>query len=148
MAHIPTDYYEKQFKLGEELTTKAAEKILSFWQHILLVSSSIDGILISLHAGNSESLYIRLAFFLSTILLTTGVISTSIVVFDHSMLPERGRQKFVQEARDACQEDRKLNPVFVNKKRRTVICERLSSISLISALFLMLAYTFLKEYPL
>lgn len=148
MPNVSTSYYKDQLKLGEELTTKAAEKILSFWQHLLLVSSSIDGILISLHAGSSESLYIRLAFFLSTILLTIGVLSTCIVVFDHSMLPERGRQAFVQEAQAACREDRKLNPIFVNKKRRTVFCEWLSSISLILALFLMLAYTFLKEYPL
>lgn len=147
MTNIPTDYFNKQLKLTEELTIKSSEKILSFWQHILLVSSSIDGILISLHTGDSESLYIHLAFLLATALLTLGVLSTSIIVYDHSMLPERVRQKFVKEGCTAIREDRKLNPVFVNKRKRTVFCEWFSSISLILALILMLAYAVLKEYP-
>lgn len=147
LRHIPLEYYQRQLRKGEDISVLSSQKILSFWQHILLVASSIDGILISLHETSLQSQYIRLVFLLSIVLLTLAVLTTTIVVYDHSMQTERARQRFAEEEQNAFQEDRLMKIVFVKKKTRTIILEWFSSIALILALLLLLAYTVLKEYP-
>lgn len=145
MRNTSLEYYKKQQKKIEDLTAQSSQRILSFWQHILLVSSSLDGILISLRVGSSQYLYIRWAFLLSIGLLTLGVLTTSILLYDHSMLIERCRQQYVQEVRTAIQEDREIGGVLVQKKKRTTICEWTSAISLILAVLLILSYAILRE---
>lgn len=145
MHNIPLEYYKKQQKKIEDITAQSSQRILSFWQHILLVSSSLDGILISLHVESSEHLYIRWAFLLSIGLLTLGVLTTSILLYDHSMLIERCRQQYVQEVHTAIQEDREIGAVLVQKKMRTTVCEWTSAISLILAVLLILSYAILRE---
>ena len=145
MHNIPLEYYKKHQKKIEDITAQSSQRILSFWQHILLVSSSLDGILISLHVESSEHLYIRWAFLLSIGLLTLGVLTTSILLYDHSMLIERCRQQYVQEVHTAIQEDREIGAVLVQKKKSTTVCEWISTISLILAVLLMLSYAILRE---
>lgn len=142
---IPTEYYEKKMRTMEDLTNQSSQRTLSFWQHILLVSSSIDGILISLHAGQSEHIYTQLAFLLSTVVLSLGILTTSIVVYDYSMLLERARQKFADEFQNALQEGREMRDVLVGTRKRTKFFEIFSLISLICAILFMLLYTILKE---
>lgn len=145
MYQVPTEYYKQQQYKLEELTNQSSQRILSFWQHILLVASSIDGILISLHVGSSEYQCIRWAFLLSIGLLTLGVLTTSIVLYDHTMLLEQCRQKYAQEVCIAIQEDRKLNGVGVNKRKRTIIFEWTSVILLMFSFLSMLSYAILRE---
>lgn len=142
---IPTEYYEKKMRTMEDLTNQSSQRTLSFWQHILLVSSSIDGILISLHAGQSEHIYTQLAFLLSTVVLSLGILTTSIVVYDYSMLLERTRQKFADEFQNALREGREMRNVVVDTRKRTKFFENFSLISLICAILFMLLYTILKE---
>lgn len=142
---IPTEYYEKKMRTMEDLTNQSSQRTLSFWQHILLVSSSIDGILISLHAGQSEHIYTQLAFLLSTVVLSLGILTTSIVVYDYSMLLERTRQKFADEFQNALREGREVRNVVVDTRKRTKFFENFSLISLICAILFMLLYTILKE---
>jgi hypothetical protein len=61
------------------------------------------------------------------------------------MLIERCRQQYVQEVHTAIQEDRKIGAVLVQKKKRTTVCEWISTISLILAVLLMLSYAILRE---
>lgn len=142
---IPTEYYEKKMRTMEDLTNQSSQRTLSFWQHILLVSSSIDGILISLHTGQSEHIYTQLAFLLSTVVLSLGILTTSIVVYDYSMLLERTRQKFADEFQNALREGREMRNVVVDTRKRTKFFENFSLISLICAILFMLLYTILKE---
>lgn len=60
---IPTSYYREQLPVLENSTNRAIDKQLSLWQHILVVSSGIDGVLISLHCESPSHLYIRVVFF-------------------------------------------------------------------------------------
>lgn len=145
---IPKEYYDTQFKKVQEITDKSFQLRLSFWQHILLVSSSIDGILISLHVGNSGCIYTQVAFVLSIFLLTLGVLSTTIVVYDHPMLVERTRQEFLQRLQIGFRNNQKIGAVVPKKKKRTVFCERFSCVSFVLALFFMLVYTLFNEFPM
>ena len=61
--NTPTSYYKDQLSVMEKATNQSTDKILTLWQHILLVSSGIDGVLISLHGESPSHLYIRVVFF-------------------------------------------------------------------------------------
>ena len=142
---IPVTYYEEQKPIMKELSEKANEKTLSLWQHILLVSSSIDGVLISLHIESPSCLYIRLVFLLSVFLLSVGVSCSAIVLFDLTALHERARQEFLHEYEKAIQDDRKLNPVYVGYKKRTLICQKTSYWCFALSMLLLLTYTIMRE---
>ena len=140
-------YYKKQMEQMKNLTEQSADKIYSLWQHILVVSSGIDGVLISLHTESPSHLYIRLAFFLSVFLLSIGVLCSAIVLYDLSMLVERARQEYCREFQKAIQEDRELEFFGVDYKRRTVFCQKCSYWCFGLSLLFLLVYSFLREFP-
>ena len=122
---IPTSYYREQLPVLENSTNRAIDKQLSLWKHILVVSSGIDGVLISLHCESPSHLYIRVVFFLSVVLLSAGVSCSAIVLYDLSMLAERARRKFQKELKNAIQEDRALKDVRVELPKRTLFFKNL-----------------------
>jgi hypothetical protein len=73
-------YYKTQLTVLADLAEKASQLRFAFFQHILLVSASVLGILISLHENSSPCIYIRLVFLLSLVLFGLGILSTGIVV--------------------------------------------------------------------
>lgn len=137
---MDNSYYENQLKLLVEMTNEASEKRISFFQHVLLVSASILGIIISLHTTNTQCLYIRLVFLASTVFLLLGIISLAVVLYDFSILPERGRQSFRKEVQDALQKDRECKMVTVGNPKRTLFLEKISYIFLILGFILLVAY--------
>lgn len=144
---IPISYYEEQKPIMEDLMNKSTDKILSLWQHILLVSSSIDGVLISLHSGSPSDLYTRVVFFLTVFVLSFGVSCSAIVLYDIAMLSERARLEFLEEYKKSIQEDRKMGDVYVGYKRRTLFCKKCSYICFGLSLLLLLSYAFLRNFP-
>jgi hypothetical protein len=135
------EHYRKQLDLLVGLAEKSADRQLSFFQHILLVSSSTFGILISLHSNSSSCLYIRMVFSLATVLLSLGCLSSALAVFDHSFLVERARQAFRSEVQNAIREDREVTFVVVEKKKRTVFCEKACYILLCMSMLLLSFYS-------
>jgi hypothetical protein len=136
-------YYYNQLETQADLAAQSSDKQAAFFQHILLVSSSILGILISLHTNTSAILYIRLVYVLSVASLALGVLTTGIVVYDHSRMLEDLRRKHNRESIDALKDDRKLNPVYATKKKRTSFCEKYSLFLLVIGLFLLTIYAIL-----
>ena len=137
---MENQYYKNQIKLLGKITNESSEKKISFFQHTLLVSASILGVIISLHTTNSQCLYIRLVFLFSTVFLLLGTLSLAVVLYDFSNLPERGRQSFHKEVQDALQKDRECNLVTVDHKKRTLFLEKASYIFLILGLILLVFY--------
>lgn len=140
------NYYYSQIERINEATEKSAEKQLSLFQHILLVSSSTFGIVISLHTNSSPFLCIHLVFALSVVLLSLGILSVAIVVFDHSFLVERTRQAFRLEVERAMKMDEEVQPVFVSKKRRTLFCEKIVYIVLPTSALTLCVYALLSVF--
>lgn len=137
---MDNSYYKDQLKLLVEMTNEASEKRISFFQHVLLVSASILGVIISLHTTNSQCLYIRLVFLASTVFLLLGTLSLAVVLYDFSILAERARQSFRKEVQDALQKDRKCEMVFVGNPKRTLFLEKIAYIFLILGFILLVAY--------
>jgi hypothetical protein len=140
---MDTKYYYNKFEQLSEVVKEATEKRISFFQYVLLVSSSILGIIISLHTTNSQCLYIRLVFVLSVIFLLLGALCMVVVLYDFSNFPERARQAYLTEIGNAMKNDEKVQPVFVNPHKRTLIFEKLSYIFLFLGLISLVTYTVL-----
>jgi len=139
-------YYKDQLKQLVDMTNMASEKKISFLQHVLLVSASILGVIISLHTTNSQFIYIRLVFFASTAFLLLGTLSLALVLYDFSVLPERCRESFRKEVQDALQKDRECNLVTVPHKKRTLFLEKASYIFLTLGLILLVTYNGLSTF--
>lgn len=135
------NYYKEQFSKIEDYTNLSAEKQDAFSQNILLVSSSILGILISLHDNKTECLYTRVAFLISILFLVFGILTLAIMLYDRSKLVEHLRQRFVKEAQNALKEDRKLQMVSIQEGKRIRICKKISYSCLILALLMLIVYT-------
>lgn len=137
------NYYHKQMEVLADLTEKSAGKQETFFQQILIASASILGILVALHTVPPSSLCIRLVFVSVIGLLALGILSTGITLYDHSLLVERARQAYLSEAENALKDERKLNPVFVRKKRRTLIAEKCSLLFPVLGLIVLVVYAVL-----
>lgn len=110
------------------------------------MSSSILGILISLHDNKIECLYIRVAFLIAILFLAVGILSLTIMLYDRSMLVEHARQKFAEEARNALQEDRELRSICVPDGKRLKICKIISYTTLPFSLLMLIIYTVLSTF--
>ena len=140
------DYYQKQLKLLGDLTEKSSDKQETFFQQILIANSGILGILVALHSIPSTSLCIRLVFVIAIVLFSLGILSTGITLYDHSMLVERVRQAFRHEAETALKNQRKLNVVSVEKKKRTLFFEKCSLFFPVFGLIALVIYTILITF--
>jgi hypothetical protein len=123
------EYYFQQFECVPAMAEKALEKKISFFQYVLLVSSSILGIVVSLHQSNSPNQNIRLVFVFAVASLALGILTAGITLYNLSMTPERGRQKYISEVLSAVKEKRKLRNVVAGK---TVFYKFFGTISLCS----------------
>jgi len=134
-------YFYDQMGLLADAKSKSLEKQESFFQQILIVSSGILGIIVALHGAPQASLYIRLVFVSATVLLSLCILTTSMVLYDLSKAAELVCEAFRIELKESLQRERKMDPVFVPKKKRTVFCEKCSLISLPVSLILLVVYT-------
>jgi hypothetical protein len=134
-------YYLEQMQKIAELAQKSSEKREFFFQQLLIVSAGTLGILLSLHAQQSEFLHIRLVFLLAVLFLLLGTLTTGIAFYDYSNLAERTRQDFHAEVEKALDEQRAVEAVFVKHKKRTKVCEKISLVSLILGLITLFIYT-------
>ena len=143
---MTNEYYKEQIRQLTEVMEKSTEKKISFFQHLLLVSASIVGIVISLHTTNSESLYIRWVFLVSTTLLSLGALSLAVVLYDFSRIQETLCQVLRTEIQDAIKTDRECKIVSVDNKKRTLFLEKTSYILLTLGFVLQITYTGLMAF--
>jgi len=126
-----------------EASNQLAEKQHVWFQHILLVSSSLFGILIALHNNNSYTLYIRLCFAIAVALLALGILLTAILQYSHLEAVHRARKALVQESQIAFREHRAATDVYVPERKIFVICEKASYVCFVLSVLLLAVYTFL-----
>lgn len=143
---MTNEEFTANFKQFVNLTNEATEKRAEFYRNILVVSASVLGILISLHTTQSPCIYIRLVFALSVLLLLLGTLSTSLVLYDLSLLPERTRQEYLIELQKTLGEGKSPKPISTQKKKRTVFCEKWSIYFLLSSSLSLVAYTMLSLF--
>lgn len=133
------------FKTLTELSNLLAEKRASWSQQLLLASSTLLGILVSLHSRSSDNLYVRLCFALAIVLLCIGILMTGISLYSYVDAISRTREEFVKEAILAAREHRAAQNVSVPTKKINVFCEKTSYICFASCVLVLSLYMVLNS---
>ena len=133
-------------KLLGNLTNQYAEKRASWSQHILLLSSTLFGILISLHDTHSDKLYIRLVFALAVAFLGIGILLTALAVYSHIDAVKRARKVAVEESQDALRKHRAMNTVTVPERKIFLFCESAGYVCLVLSVLLLSLYAVLPVF--
>nr|DAQ15189.1 MAG TPA: hypothetical protein [Caudoviricetes sp.] len=144
MYKIPTKYYEDIHNEISNLSIQSFQKRSEFWRDITIVSSSLCGILVSLHDNVQEPLCIRVVFLCLIVVLTIGVSTSGITLYNYSILLERHRQEVERELLSALNTDRLVSEVHTGLSRKKEFVEWLALFALLSTPFLLLAYTILR----
>ena len=134
------NYYESKLSELSDITQESADIQRSFLQHALLVSSSMLGILVSLHTTAPQGRWLRWVFALAVGILVLGVLANAIALYAQTRLADRVVRKYAAEYKAALSEHRQLHPVVVNKTMLHTACERATYILLLSALLLLGIY--------
>ncbi len=146
MKIAETNDFNDHIDKVEKYTNLSSDKQDAFSYNVLLLSSSIFGILISLHDNKTEHLYTRVAFLIAILLLALGILSLVIMLYDRSMLVEHMRQKYLKELVNALNKNKKVNSVFAKEGKRLMICRKISYTILLLSLFMLIIYTALSTF--
>ena len=133
-------------KTLEQLTHLLSEKRASWSQQLLLISSTLLGVLVSLHAKSSDNLYVRLCFALAIVLLAIGILLTAVSLYSHIEAISRTRQEYTQESISALHDNRASKPVSVPAKKIFVFCEKTGYIGFVSCVFFLSLYVVLNSF--
>lgn len=123
------------------ITNQLAEKRHAFLQHVLLVSSTMFGILISLHSNGSELQLARLCFAISLCLLGLGILLTGISLYGHIDSISQARKAYLDEAQNALHEGRATEHVSAPAGTIYVFCEKACYVLLSLSLLLLSCYS-------
>lgn len=137
---------EKQAELANRITESAHQNSLSWWRHLLLASSSIDAVLISLHAEPSQHPYIRLVFLLSIGILSLGILLTAIVLYNQTTLPVKGFRAYMNNILYEHDTGRRKSFAIVKPSKVIKTIEIVVYILFSSFLVLMFIYAWMREY--
>lgn len=138
-------YYDRLHELNK-LKTAALNRRVSFFQYILLASVSILGITASLHNNSLPDLYIRYLFVASISLLSLGVLTCAIVLYEVQRMEDILQQKYYREIHNALSENRKVEPAFAGESKMLTICQPLTLVFLTLGLVALSAYTCLSVF--
>ena len=130
---------EKQIGLMESIT----EKQSSWSRQILLLSSTLFGVLIALQGKSSDMLGIRLCFALAIVALALGILLVAIATYQHIDNARRLRAKHYQKALDALEKRCEIGYVGVDTRKVFVRCEKIGYICLLSSVLLLALYAVL-----
>ena len=134
------NYYYEQIKNLNRLKVEAESKQDTFFQQLLIVSSTLLGLIVSLHTTNSPLLYIRLVYVAALALLSLGVLATAVAVYGraktHALLAER----FQTELNTALHTDRQVEPVYTRHSKVTLFCQKASLLLLVVGVLLLACY--------
>ena len=128
-----------------ELSKEMALQAISFWQNLLLVSSSVVCILISLHNSSHSNLYTRWAYLLAVLFLSLGSLSSGIVLYKQSRLFRNARRALIDEYKDASKQGRRMKRVVFVPKTHSAFLEILAFFLMLLGIFFLVSYAFLKE---
>jgi hypothetical protein len=129
------------FETLGRITNQLAEKRHAFLQHVLLVSVTLFGILISLHRSGSELHASRLCFAASICLLALGILLTGISLYGHIEAISQTRKAYLHEAQTALHEGRATRPVSAPSGTIYVFCEKACYVLLSLSLLLLSCYS-------
>ena len=131
---------EKYNELSDEMNKQS----ISFWQNLLLVSSSLIGVLASLHDSTQQNRNVQIAFLLSISLLTLCSLFCGIILYVHSVQPKRMRQALLREFEKSLRQGSPMEEVIPKPDRLLSLIQKITLTLLLLSVFSILAYSYLK----
>lgn len=133
-------FSEDHSKQIVELINAASKAEIEWIQRILLISSTLFGILISLFQKSTTSHNAALLFALSIVLLSLGILLLSLLLYSYPKSQRKATAMFVRELGSAYLEGREPEPVFADKSKFSKVCEKLAYMFLVSSVLSLAVY--------
>ena len=140
------DPYYNVKKTLIELAQLLAEKRAQWFQHILLVGTTLLGILVSLHTNSSSNLYVRLCFALSIVQLALGLLLSGMLLYSFQEAIARTRQDYLEKAKLAVRENKQPDGASAPPKKIYIIAEKAAYICLASSFLFLTLYVVLYSF--
>lgn len=142
------EYFRNECIRQDHLRDEALHSEVELWKNVLLLQSSLFGIVISLHDGTKYMPYTRLVFYLSCILLLYGILASGIVLYRYLKMADRLMQAHRRELKAAQKENRVLKNVDEGVPDSLHRIEKITLFLLFFALVTLFSYAILKDLGL
>jgi hypothetical protein len=136
--------YEEEMKELRGVMDRRFEKQVAFAQHVLLLSSSLFGILIALHSSGIQSPPHHWVFALANSLLAAGILGTAIGLYGHVDTLRRAQEAFARELQAARSEHRDARTVAISARNIFLACEKSGYIFLLLSVLMLALYSVLS----
>lgn len=135
---------ESDYEKLSKITVEENEALRAWFRHVLLVTSTLLGILISLHPTSQGILLPRLCYSLAAFLLALGILGTFVVLYNFSAISARKvRKTYSDELKNAIREQRDIRIVGVKTPKYVYIIEKVSYGCIGGAFVLLALYSLL-----
>ena len=137
-------YWDYVLEKYQDLSDEMHKQSISFWQNLLLVSSSIIAVSVSLYDNNQENLYIQVAFLLTVALLTLCIVFCGIILYVHSTQPKNMRRALLREFEKSLRHGSPMEEVIHVENRLLHVMQNTTLVLLLLSACSILVYAFLK----
>lgn len=134
---------DKVAKTQQRLAEEVANKKSSLFSGLLIASTSMLGILISLHTPSQIPLHIRLVFVAALLLFVFGIVAVATLLYTHIAAVKQLRALYTDESIRAHREGRNPDMVKVNPSMLQKACELATYICLAAGLLTLTVYAIL-----
>lgn len=117
-------------------------KSKAYWmRHLLLIASSLLGILVSLHGLPQAGILARYSYLLILLTLSFGILTGGIFAYSELEYQTRAVEAFSKEIEVARQENRKVLPGLAKSLKFFVICEKTAYTCFLCSVMLLALYS-------
>jgi len=135
--------YNTVFEQLTELTEKIGERQSEWFRHLLLIASSLLGILVSLHSKTDNGYSARLIFLLVVFFLMFGILTGSLCLYAEIHAMKKAKRLYIEEAKNSLAENRDIQAVFSKKPLWFSVCQVSTYIIFSGSVMLLAVYELL-----
>jgi len=114
--------------------------------HLLLVASSLLGILVSLHGNNDASILLRWVFATISVLLSLSILTAAISLYAELHYVQRAKERYVSSSIEAVRDGRAAEPVFVKPLKIFSICQTAAYVCFAASIVALAWYAVLLSF--
>jgi len=132
----------ESYKVLKELMDEHNKQKRDWLRNVLLLASTLFGVLISLHDKTLNTPNSPLYFALAIALLGCGILLSGTALYSHIDVLQRARKIYAEEAARAYRENRNAEPVSIYERKTFRFCEALSYICYAGCVILLVVHLF------
>lgn len=140
-----SEYYWSRLREGAEVKNKSYDQNVHFFRHILLVATTILGIIVAFNKDNAtnHSQFLKIFYCISIGILTVSILIIGIVVFQHVCFYSKVDKLYNKEISYAIKERRKVNPIYTPLNKPMLFFEKLGLVFLFTSVLMLGVYAVL-----